>query len=92
MACMTFSFFSFLFAVCKDSWEDLTDVVEQLRDDTEGACHTNIFQLLFPLMIGFYLIILSLSAKYSFLSSANSCGFLNVLVWLNQVHSQNTLY
>lgn len=55
MACMTFSFFSFLFAVCKDSWEDLTDVVEQLRDDTEGACHTNIFQLLFPLMIGFWL-------------------------------------
>lgn len=43
---MTFSFFSFLFAVCKDSWEDLTDVVEQLRDDTEGACHTNIFQLI----------------------------------------------
>jgi len=66
MACMTFSFFSFLFAVCKDSWEDLTDVVEQLRDDTEGACHTNIFQLLFPLMIGFCLMILNLSAKYSF--------------------------
>jgi hypothetical protein len=39
------SFFSFLFAVCKDSWEDLTDLVEQMRDDTEGACHTNIFQL-----------------------------------------------
>uniref|UniRef100_A0A493T105 RUN and FYVE domain containing 3 n=1 Tax=Anas platyrhynchos platyrhynchos TaxID=8840 RepID=A0A493T105_ANAPP len=30
----------------EDSWEDLTDVVEQLRDDTEGACHTNIFQLI----------------------------------------------
>jgi len=28
-------------------------VVEQLRDDTEGASHTNIFQLLFPLTIGF---------------------------------------
>uniref|UniRef100_A0A8C9EQY0 RUN and FYVE domain containing 3 n=1 Tax=Pavo cristatus TaxID=9049 RepID=A0A8C9EQY0_PAVCR len=35
----------------EDSWEDLTDVVEQLRDDTEGACHANIFQLLFPLTI-----------------------------------------
>lgn len=65
MACMTFSFFSFLLAVCKDSWEDLTDVVEQLRDDTEGACHANVFQLLFPLMIGFCLMILSLSATYS---------------------------
>ena len=43
----TLSFFSFLFAVCKDSWEDLTDLVEQMRDDTEGACHTNIFQLFF---------------------------------------------
>nr|XP_020020502.1 protein RUFY3-like [Castor canadensis] len=29
----------------EDSWEDLTDLVEQMRDDTEGACHTNIFQL-----------------------------------------------
>lgn len=42
-----FSFFSFLFAVCKDSWEDLTDLVEQVRDDTEGACHTSISQLFF---------------------------------------------
>lgn len=62
---MTFSFFSFLLAVCKDSWEDLTDVVEQLRDDTEGACHAKVFQLLFPLMIGFCLVILSRSAAYS---------------------------
>ncbi|KAH0615769.1 hypothetical protein JD844_026239 [Phrynosoma platyrhinos] len=30
-------FLSFpFFAVCKDSWEDLTDLVEQLRDDTEA--------------------------------------------------------
>lgn len=49
MACMTFFLsFPFFFAVFKDSWEDLTDLVEQLRDDTEGACHTNIFQLFFP--------------------------------------------
>lgn len=60
-----FSFFSFPFAVCKDSWEDLTDVVEQLRDDSEGAFHTHISQLLFVLIVGFCAITLSLSAKCS---------------------------
>ncbi|XP_013924437.1 PREDICTED: protein RUFY3 [Thamnophis sirtalis] len=29
----------------EDSWEDLTDLVEQLRNDTEGAFHTTIFLL-----------------------------------------------
>ena len=47
------SFFSFLFAVCKDSWEDLTDLVEQMRDDTEGACHTSIFQPFFFSFLSF---------------------------------------